>query len=170
MRAWTRGALALTVALAACGGEDGEKTCNGSGGDNRLEGSYCEDVEMRFTEVRVLRQASGGSEFLRIEYVRPLGTGLEKTLTVLFDAGQLTITPGARLAFLTAGGSVRRVLLEGSVNLTSELDDTTAVTFDTYTGEVGTPVAGQVDLSFTNGRKLTAAFSATLQDAAAQLE
>jgi hypothetical protein len=167
MRAHPAKALALALALAACGGEDdGERLCNGAGGDNRLEGSYCEDVEMRFSEVRLLSQASGGAQFLRIEYVRPVGTGLEKTLAVLFDPGQLDVQLGQRLPFLTAGGSVRRVLLEGAVTLTPELEDTSAVTLDQYTGVVGDPMAGQVDLSFKNGRKLTAYFSGTLADAA----
>ena len=168
MRVETWAAALLAVVVAGCGGEDGEKLCNGSGGANRIEGSYCEDVEMRFTETRLLLQASAGdSKYLFIEYVRPLGTGLEKTLLVGFNTSQLTITEGERISFLPASGTVRRVLTEGSVTLTSELDSTTSVTLDSYSGEVGTDMSGHVDLSFTSGRKLTGYFSGTLAESSA---
>ncbi len=168
MQRFLRRALALTlISLAACGGvtEGDERQCNGSSGDNLLEGSYCEDVEMIFTEARVLKLESGSRSFLRIEYVRPLGTGLEKTLMVVFDANAVMIVPGEKFDFLDAGGSVTRILQSGPVGLTGELEGTNTVQLDTWTGELGSPVQGRVDLSFRNGRRLSGTFKATLQDA-----
>ena len=148
---------ALAFALAGCG-DDGETSCNGGGGDNRLEGSYCEQVEMVFTEARLRKQGT----FLLIEYVRPIGTGLEKTLIVTLDTDGLMIVPGERLDFLASGGTARRVLTDATVNLTPELDPTSTIQLDTWTGDVGSPIAGRVDLSFASGRKLSAVFSGTL--------
>lgn len=157
-------ACAMTVAWG-CGSDTGENRCNGGGGANTLEGSYCEDVEMLFTEARMLTLTSGDRAFLRIEYVRPLGTGLEKTLMVVFDTQAATITPGEKIDFLQAGGSVTRVLLAGPVTLTTELEGTNTVQLDTWTGEIGSPIKGRVDLSFKNGRRLSGTFEGTLQDA-----
>ncbi len=157
--------LACATLLSACGGDSSETKCNGGGGANTLEGSYCEDVEMLFTEARLLKLTSGDRAFLRIEYVRPLGTGLEKTLMVVFDTQAVTITPGEKIDFLQAGGSVTRVLLAGPVTLTTELEGTNTVQLDTWTGEIGSPIKGRVDLSFKNGRRLSGTFEGTLLDA-----
>ena len=153
------------LALVGCGGSDGEKQCNGSGGANTLTGSYCEDVEMRFSQVRLLRVDAGATAFLRIEYVRPLGTGLEKTLMVILDTGATSIETGTKIDLLGNGGSVTRLLVEGSINLTPELEAPTTVEFETYSGELGSSLKGQVDLSFSNGRKLTGTFEGILEDA-----
>lgn len=152
--------------LGACGGSDGdEKRCNGGGGANQLEGSYCEDVEMLFTDVRVNLLESGPQSFLRIEYVRPLGTGLEKTLMVVFVVSDVMVVEGEKIPLLDFGGSVTRVLNTGSVNLTSELEASSTVQLDTWSGEIGSPVSGRVDLAFQNGRRLSGTFEATLTDA-----
>lgn len=159
--------MAAILGLCACGGasEGDELSCNGNGGDNLLEGSYCEDVEMIFTEARVLSLVSGARSFVRIEYVRPLGTGLEKTLMVVFDASAVMIVPGEKFNFLDAGGSVTRILQAGPVGLTGELEGTNTVQLDVWTGELDSPVEGRVDLAFKNGRRLSGEFKATLQDA-----
>lgn len=158
-------ALACALVGTACGSDGDETRCNGGGGANTLEGSYCEDVEMLFAEARLLKLSSGDRDFLRIEYVRPLGTGLEKTLMVVFDTKAVTITEGEKINFLEAGGSVTRVLLNGPVTLTGELEGTNTVQLDTWTGEIGSPIKGRVDLSFKNGRRLSGTFEGTLQDA-----
>jgi len=159
--------LLSTVAcgLAACGDSDGESRCNGGGGANQLEGSYCEDVEMLFTEVRLTQLESGPRSYLRIEYVRPIGTGLEKTLSVVFDTNAVMITEGEKIDLLAAGGSVTRVLTTGAVNLTDDLEGTNTVQLDTWTGALDSRVTGRVDLSFSSGRKLSGTFDGTLADA-----
>lgn len=159
-------ALAASATLLACGGDGDDTRCNGGGGSNQLEGSYCEDVEMVFSEVRLSLLTSGPRAYLRIEYVRPIGTGLEKTLSVVFDTNAVTIEPGTKLDLLTAGGSVTRVLSEGIVTLTPELEGDNTVQLDTWTGEIGSRVSGQVDLAFSNGRRLSGTFDGTLVDAA----
>lgn len=150
----------------ACGSDDGEKSCNGSGGDNKLEGSYCSDVDMLFTEVQIRLQASGALRFLFVEYVRQFDEGVEKTLSIGFDTNQVQVQAGQPVDFLPANGSVRRILLEGSQNLTNDLEATSRITFDTYqNGEIGTSIDGQFNFLFTSGRVLAGEFEGTIIDA-----
>ncbi len=154
--------ILFVTTLSACGGEE-EGVCNGgSYAGGKLEGSYCEDVEMRFTELRTRLQSSGQQQFLAIEYVRPLGTGLEKTLSVVLQISSVTVTPGQPIDLLAAGGSVRRTLSEGVMNLTPEVENTSTLTLDVDQGEVNTAIKGRVNILFKTGRTLSGEFDGNL--------
>ena len=158
-------AFALTV---ACGDEDGE--CNGgAAGGGLLEGSYCSETELKWTEVRTFQQVAGTGTFFTVEYVRPAGDGLEKTLIVQFDVNRVVPNTNEQIRFLQAGGSVRRIT-NVAQDLTSQLDAERSVfTFTApYTGEIGSPVRGEFTLFFTtSGRNLRGEFEGTLVDPAA---
>ena len=155
----------VLLALGGCGNGDGEHVCGGGGGDNTLDGSYCEGIEMRFRSVRIRLQEAGTSQFLSVEYVRPMGDGLEKTLAILFDVSSIQVELGVPIRFLEASGSVRRVLAEGSQTLTPDLDPVSNLTLDVFSGAVGNPVRGSFALRFENGRTLLGDFSGSLESA-----
>src|SRR5262245_17335989 len=116
--------LLLTAAgalSAACGGDDGgEKHCNGGGSGNTLEGSYCEDTEMIFAEVKCLLVANN----LRIEYVRMIGTGSEKTLQIILSGDNVTLEPNREINLKMVAAEVRRVVAEAQepIRLTAQIE------------------------------------------------
>lgn len=154
--------LLAVVALNGCGSSGDEQSCGGSGGANELSGSYCEGLEVKFTEVQTLLQSD---TFLRVEYIRPLGTGQEKTLQILFDTTKVNIELGAPISLVDVGATVRRVLTEGSQNLTTELTPMSNLTLNEYSGTIGTPIKGEFAITLQNGRTLLGKFSSTLEDA-----
>lgn len=160
--AWMLG-MVLAAALSGCGDDGKERACGSGSGDNSLDGSYCEGIEMLFNEVRVRVQEAGRSRFLSVEYVRPMGEGLEKTLAILFDVSQIQVAPGVPIFFLESSGSVRRVLQAGIQTLTQELEPSSNLTLDVYSGEVGSRVEGSFAFRFTNGRTLLGSFSGRLE-------
>ncbi|MEL7368146.1 MAG: hypothetical protein AAFN74_04475 [Myxococcota bacterium] len=159
--------LVLLMTAAACGGSN-EGQCNGSeAGGGLLEGSYCENVDITWTEVRTILQASGQNQFFRVEYVRPAGDALEKTLTLQFNVSRVVPNTNQRIQFLMASGSVRRVT-NVIQDFTSELDETrSTLTFTSpFSEDIGSAVEGEFALFFTaSGRTLRGEFSGPLVDA-----
>lgn len=156
--------LLLPALLAACGGsDDGLRHCNDGGSGSTLHGSYCEGIDMAFSEVAILT-ISGA---LRIEYVRPLGTGLEKTLQIIIDGSVINLEPNVEIELLAAGAQVRRVIAEAQApqTLTGELEPSSSITFSQLTGEIGSPIAGEFAMLFKSGRTLGGEFAGTIEDA-----
>ena len=170
------GLIATTLALAAsaggCGDGD-EGVCNGSSaGGGLLEGSYCTNNELTWSEVRTFLQASGQGDFFSVEYIRPAGDGIEKTLVVLFDISLVVPTTNAEIRFVDLPGTSVRRITDVSQNLTDELDsERSSLTFTSpYTGVIGDQVEGTFVLFFTaSQRALRGEFSGTLTDPAAGL-
>ncbi len=158
--------LALGLAAAACGGAEGE--CNGSPtGGGFLEGSYCSEADLSWSEVRIERQPVGQEVFFSVEYIRPAGDSTETTLAISFIISRVIPNPNEDIEFLKAGGSVRRVTASGNPDLTNQLDpDASTLTFtEEYQDIVGTPVEGRFSLRFVDsGRSLLGEFSGTLTD------
>ena len=163
---------ALMVGTVACGGGD-EGECNGSSfGGGLLEGSYCSNTELKWTEVRTKLQVSGNRRFFSVEYVRPAGDSLEKTLVLLFDISRVVPNQNQAIEFLAASGSVRRIT-NVIQDLTQELDrERSTLTFSApYSGELGSRVEGEFSLFFSStGRTLRGEFSSSLVDAAEGIE
>lgn len=156
-------ALCLFVVLG-CGnststGEDRE--CNDGGSPPTLAGSYCEDISMLYREVKCLTV----SDALRVEYVRPVGTGSEKTVQIIVSSANVVLEPNHEIKLREVGGEVRRILAEGNLSLTEELENTSSLTFTKYDGMLGNEVVGSFALLFTSGRTLRGDFTCTLQDA-----
>lgn len=153
------------VLLAACGGKDEgeERRCNDGGSGSTLRGSYCEDVEMRYTDVKFLIV----SDSLRIEYVRPVGTGSEKTLQIILNGTEVVLEPNVDIKLLDSGAQVRRVIAESPapLTLTGEIESTSTLTFREYTGAIGSKVTGMFALLFKSGRTLSGDFEGVIEDA-----
>ena len=165
--------LAVALLCAAGCGDGDEGECNGSDfGGGSLEGSYCSGVELKWTEVRTKLQVSGPRTFFSVEYVRPAGDSLEKTLVLLFEISLVVPNQNERIRFLEASGSVRRIT-SAIQDLTSSLNrERSTLTFtEPYTGELGSRVVGEFALFFDDsGRTLSGTFSGTLVDAAATVD
>lgn len=162
-------AVAATFGLVGCGDEAGQ--CNGSAtGGGFLEGSYCAETQLEWTEVRTLQQVAGMSTFFTVEYVRPAGDGLEKTLIVSFDVSQVVPNVNEQILFLQASGTVRRVT-DVAQDLTAQLDrERCTFTFTDYAGTIGSRAAGEFTLFFTtSGRNLRGEFEGTLVDPSASV-
>lgn len=161
--------LALLILATACGGGDDDVgACAGTKlGGNSLDGSYCEGLELLFTDVRIKVQESGDSKFLTIDYLLSSAdtTTPQKTLTILFEASAVMIEENKMIPILDAGGRVRRITRDMTLDLTNDLETTSQVTFSTYTGEVGSKTVGLFGFLFENGRTLDGTFEADLVDA-----
>jgi hypothetical protein len=159
-------ALAASFLCAGCGGDDGERECNDGEEANSLEGSYCEDTEMKYTQVRVLTVADA----LRIEYTRPIGTGAEKTLQIILSGGNVVFAPNTEINLIDAGAEVRRILAEAPapITLTQELEATSTLTLNEYNAAIGSKITGSFAMLFKSGRNLRGKFEATLEDAMPQ--
>lgn len=160
--------LAFAASLAVGCGDDDEGQCDGgSFAGATLEGSYCTNIEIRWTELRIKLQTSGNRQFFSVEYVRPVeGGAIEKALVILFDITDVPVQAGQPIRFVDFAGSVRRVT-SMIQNLTGELErDRTTLTFDEYTGTIGSQVRGEFQMLFMNGRALRGTFEGPLADAA----
>ncbi len=159
--------ILLAASCFACGdGEGEENECNGGGSGNTLEGSYCEDVSMVFTEVGCLTV----SDALRIEYVRPIGTGSEKTLQIILSGANVIFEANKEIKLKESGAEVRRILADAAapIRLTDELEGQSSLTFGTYTSTIGQPMDGEFAMLFKSGRNLRGTFECTLKDALPQ--
>lgn len=156
----------LSIASLSCGSGD-ELLCGGSGasGDS-LDGSYCEDVEIAFTDAEVRRQNSGSNYFLFIRYVDAAQNPVEprKVLEILIPAAEVEIEPNRPILIRAVPGAIARRFPsadEGSVqaiDLTADLRDTSQVTFTEYTGEIDSNAKGEFGFLFENGRTLSGTF------------
>lgn len=155
--------LALGLALASCGGsaEGEERECNDGGSVPTLDGSYCEDVEMLYLESKCLTVDPA----LRIEYVRPLGSGSEKTLQIIVSGANVVLEANKEINLSSAGAEVRRILSAGPLTLTAELENNSTLTFTEYTGTIGSTAHGSFALRFKSGRTLRGEFECTIEDA-----
>jgi hypothetical protein len=148
-----------------CGGtaDDGLRHCNDGGSGNTLRGSYCEGLDVAFSEVKALTVSTA----LRIEYVRPIGTGSEKTLQLILDGSVVILEPNVEIKLLDAGAQVRRILADAQApqNLTDELEPQSSITFTTYSGEIGSRITGSFAILLKSGRTLSGDFDATIEDA-----
>lgn len=165
MRRWGL-ILALALSGAACGdgGNSGdERECNDGNDSNSLKGSYCENTPMVYRDVKFL--VVQGSKALRVEYVRTIGTGSEKTLQLIVPSDRVMLLPNTDIKLLDAGASVRRLLAEGVQDLTVEIQDSSNINFTDYTGTIGSHIAGKFALLFKNGRTLSGDFDGTIEDA-----
>lgn len=159
-------ALSLALAGAACG-DDGTYRCNGGGGELSLGGSYCEDVRLDFTEVRIRQQLSGGRTYLSIKYLfveSPGGPAIE-TLSILLDAGFVPAEGERRVQLQEAAGVVRRTQEGAILDLTSELTEMSSIRFGALSAELGSEVAGELALHFRSGRALSGKFRGLLEEA-----
>jgi hypothetical protein len=157
------------VMAASCGGGD-ELQCGGSGeGGDSLDGSYCEDVPIRFTSAEVRRQNSGGDEyFIFVRYVDANANTVEprKVLEILLPSSAVVIAPNTEIRIKSVqGATVRRFpsAEEGSIqaiDLTPELGETSQVTFTEFTGEIDSNAAGEFGFFFEgSGRTLNGTFA-----------
>ena len=149
--------------VAGCGGaDDGYRHCNDGDSGNSLKGSYCEDIDMAYSQVRVLTVSNA----LRIEYVRPLGTGSEKTLQIIIDGSSVVLEPNVEIGMVASGAQVRRIVAEAPQNLTAELEARSSITFTDYSDmTIGKHIAGKFAMLFKSGRTLNGEFEATIEDA-----
>jgi hypothetical protein len=159
-------AIVIFALFAGCGGpgEGDERHCNDGGSPNKLEGSYCEDVSMIYTEVRFLTVSTA----LRIEYVRPLGSGSEKTLQIILDGSRVVLEPNVDIQLLATGAQIRRVLAEAQITLTQEIEASSTIRFHEYNGAVGSRVSGQFAILFKSGRTLSGEFEGVIEEARPQ--
>ena len=101
--------LALAMLPLGCGeSAQSEASCNGGGSPSSLEGSYCEGLEMIFTEVQIEILETDERKILTIEYVRPLGDAVEKTLQIIFDTTGVELTPNTALGLVDLDASLGR--------------------------------------------------------------
>jgi hypothetical protein len=161
-----RAAAAILVLAFGCGGGGGdgdERHCNDGGDGNTLNGSYCEDVDMIFTQAKFLTVSTA----LRIEYVRPIGTGIEKTLQIILDGSRVVLEPNVDIQLLAAGAQIRRILVnaQAPLTLTGEVEASSTIRFSEYTGAIGSRIAGQFAILFKSGRTLSGEFEGTIEDA-----
>lgn len=133
---------ALTLALAACGGEGELQRCGESSGDNTLDGSYCAVAE--------------DLEFDRVRFVEAQGFALQITYGI---DGEEFFSPRFRvsinLAGVTLGDDVnvpeqflsaqRWTETSAGGGLPVELNASSNVTIDRY-GGVGGEISGELDL------------------------
>jgi hypothetical protein len=165
--------LLLTALLSAhCGGAGSESSCNGgSTGGGSIEGSYCEEVEMIFSEVRtrLVQSKDENNEdvprSLEIDYRRPLGTGFETTLKISINLLFFELRDNVSVDLTETGTSVRRILEDGVIDLNGQIGDNSNVTLSKYSGELGSDTVGTFDILFTSGRTLRGDFSSKLVDA-----
>jgi hypothetical protein len=160
-----RASIIFALGLAACGGakEGEERECNDGGSTNTLNGSYCEDVSMLYKEVKCLTVGQA----LRIEYVRPIGTGSEKTLQIIVSGENVVLEAGTEIKLLDVGAEVRRIIADAQapITLTGELEASSSLIFSEYTGMIGTPAKGSFAMLFKSGRNLRGEFECTVEDA-----
>ena len=161
-------AVAVAFFASACSGDD-KTTCNGADGANSLDGSYCEDIDMAFTEVRIKSQESAGNQFVTIEYLdgelnpqNPV-----KTLQIIFNAGATMIEPDAPLDLNVIMASIRRFPPEASrpIDLTGDLEDSSNLVFSSFSNTLGDNIKGSFALLFDTGRTLNGDFEGPLVDA-----
>ncbi len=160
--------IGLLLALTACSGSD-KSTCNGGDGANALDGSYCEGLDMEFTEVRIKSQSSGGNTFMTVEYLdaelnaeNPI-----KTLQIIFNAGAAQIEPDTPVDLMTVMASVRRFPAEATrpIDLTQNLDTSSNLIFSSFSTTLGDNVKGAFNLLLDTGRTLNGTFEGPLVDA-----
>lgn len=160
--------LVAALALSCGNGKDetDERACNDGGSGTALSGSYCEDIEMAYTEVKVLKVMSTPPA-IRIEYLRTLGASAEKTLQIILNGGTVVIEADRAIDLLAADAHIRRLLPAGNVDLTPDLDPAgnQTLTFSEYTAEIGTNSSGTFTLLFKNGRTLSGEFEGLIEDA-----
>jgi hypothetical protein len=166
--------MAFGTGFGCSGGKGNSDThsCNDGASGNALSGSYCEDTPMLFTEVRFLTLDTA----LRIEYVRPVGSGAscetgvacEKTLQIIIDSTMYMFMKSACVPVLMDGGSVRRILADTSepIDLTMDLDPAKPqnVCFDDWNG-TGGHAAGHFGFFLKTGRTLNGLFDGTVVSA-----
>lgn len=163
--AFTSMILAFASVAASCGGggEGDERECNDGGSIPTLSGSYCEDVQMLYLQAKCLTIAPA----LRIEYVRPIGTGSEKTLQIIVSGDNVVLEPNKEIKLLAAGAEVRRILADAQapITLTGELEQSSSLIFTEYSGMIGTPAKGSFAMLFKSGRTLRGEFECIVEDA-----
>ncbi len=163
LQSWLVGVILL---FAGCGGDGTEKACGGSGA-NSIDGSYCEGLDISFTEVKTLLVTGSA---VRIEYLRPTGTTQEKALQIIVPLSAIPNQNGTEILIgQVSGAAVQRLLSTGVIPLTDQLDESSSrVRFDSYSGELDTDVKGEFNfLIESGGRQLTlrGTFEGTLEDA-----
>jgi hypothetical protein len=160
----------MLVLLFGCSGGD-ELECGGAGasGDS-LDGSYCEDIPISFTDAEIRRQDSTDQYYIFIRYVDANANTVEprKVLEILIPSSGVIIEPNKQIFIrMVQGATVRRFpsAEEGTIQaipLTEELKDTSQVTFSEFTGEIDSAASGEFALLFENGRTLSGTYSGTI--------
>ncbi len=163
--------MTFAILAASCGGGD-MLQCGGSGsGGDSLDGSYCEDVTISFTEAEVRRQNTTGEDYyVFVRYVDGNANTVEprKVLDILIPSSAVVIEPNTQILISQIpGATVRRFpsAEEGSVqaiDLTPELKDTSQVTFTEFTGEIGSSAKGEFGFLFESGRTLMGTFESPI--------
>lgn len=83
----------ILLLAAACGGDDGPKQCGEEGGDNFLDGSFCDTADgLEFEAVEVVFFETANS--LQIQYGFAEGDGVAPRLDVQLSAGGLMLSGG----------------------------------------------------------------------------
>jgi hypothetical protein len=158
----------LVLILASSCGEGEELQCGGSGeGGDSLDGSYCEDVPITFTEAEVRRQNSGEEYYIFVRYVDAETNPTEprKVLDILIPSSGVIIAPNTQILIrMVQGATVRRFpsAMEGNIqaiDLTQELAATSQITFTEFTGEIDSNASGEFGFLFESGRTLNGTFS-----------
>lgn len=170
---WPIGSIGLLLFMG-CGSGD-ELKCGGSGsGGDSLDGSYCEDIPIQFTEATIGRQNSNGSDeyFIFVRYVDATANTVEprKVLEILIPSSGVVIEPDKEIPIKdVVGATVRRFpsAEEGSIQaivLTQELQDTSSITFTEFTGEFDSIAKGEFALLFESGRTLSGTFEGPIDE------
>jgi hypothetical protein len=160
----------VLMTCVACGNGD-ELKCGGSGeGGDSLDGSYCEDVPITFTDAEVRRQNSGEQYFIFVRYLDATANTVEprKVLEILIPSSAVVIEPNRQILIrMVQGATVRRFPSadEGAIqaiDLTAELQDTSQLTFTEFTGEIDSSARGEFGFLFDSGRTLSGTFSGAI--------
>jgi len=162
----TIASLVLISSLSCGSGE--ELKCGGSGeGGDSLDGSYCEDVPISFTEAEIRRQNSGDEYYIFVRYVDAESNPMEprKVIDILIPSSGVIIEPNTQILIrMVQGATVRRFpsAVEGNIqaiDLTQELAASSQITFTEFTGAIDSNAAGEFGFLFESGRTLNGTFS-----------
>ena len=155
-------ALLVTPMLVGCG-DDGPRSCTGSGDDEALRGSFCEGSEISYDTIELGWLPT--SQTLRIRYGFQEETRVSPSFEIQLLGTQVVLETGVSIPVRTVG-FVRR-WPEGATEaqlLTDQLANSSNVSFETLELQAGGAVKGQFNLLFDSGRTLSGTFEGTFVD------
>lgn len=155
-------ALPALLVLGGCG-DDGSLACTGSGDPDSLSGSYCEGSEIHYDTIQLGFLAAPPS--VRIRYGVAAGDRVTPRFQIQLLGDQVQLEAGVAIPLATAS-FVQRWPEDGRdpQNLTSGLQDSSQLVFETLELSAGGSARGRFDILLDTGRTLRGEFEGQLLD------
>lgn len=158
--------LAASLLGAACGDDEGQKTCTGSGDPEELRGSYCEGSEISWDTIEL--GWFEAAQTIRVRYGFDEGNRVSPRLDIQVLGSMVRLEAGVQIP-LRQAAFVRRWPDGASdpQDLTSRLEASSNIVFERLQLTVGGEIRGTFDILLDNGRTLRGRFEGALKDLSA---